>query len=130
MIRGTEDTDRIVNIVATRIRDLRRSRGETGTALAKALGVSPQQMTKIERGQCRASIVQLWQVAEHYGVPVETFLQNLLPGDQDTITPLRDRLTLELARAAKDAPPRLLEAVLRLLHSVAPSGDPSATARH
>ena len=57
-----------------RLKELRKASGVTQTALADALGVHPQTVSKWERGVSDPDISQLGDLAAALGVPLETLL--------------------------------------------------------
>jgi transcriptional regulator with XRE-family HTH domain len=114
---------RIVEIVAFRIRQLRLLKGERGAMLAEVLGISQQQMTKLERGESMVSLVQLAMIARHYNVSLERFFEELEPDDTGDAVWQRERLTLDIVRAIRNAPTMVLQAILKVLSSF-PGGEP------
>src|SRR5271168_2133528 len=91
---------KVVQTLAARIRDLRKSHGESGTQLAGVLGITHQQQSKLERGEYSISLLQLCTIAEHYRVPLRTLVQDLSP-DETPAAALHQRLQLDVARAAQ-----------------------------
>jgi transcriptional regulator with XRE-family HTH domain len=115
----------IVEVVASRIRALRKSRGETGTRLAQVLGITQQQEAKLEQGVCNVSLVQLWKIAQHYDVPLESFLdeqgplrmERVIRGDLSAAVDARHKLRVEVAQATRGVTTPMLEAVLKVLQA-------------
>ena len=64
-------------LVAERIRRYRNDRGYTQEALARALGLSYQQVQKYEIGGNRVSIGKLYEIAKFLGVPIEAFFEGM-----------------------------------------------------
>lgn len=54
-----------------RIALLRAERGESRRALAEAVGVNPQTIGYLERGDYNPSLELGMKIARHYGVPVD-----------------------------------------------------------
>ena len=52
----------------------RKRTGETQTALAKLIGVSPTQMGDMERGNTTTSFERLCLLCDHYGVTADYLL--------------------------------------------------------
>lgn len=59
--------------VGLRLRLLRRERGLSQTELARALGLTFQQVQKYEKGTNRISASKLWEAARFLSVPVSAF---------------------------------------------------------
>lgn len=55
----------------------RRSRGLTGSELAKKLGVSQQQVSRYERGICRIDVNTLMYLLNQLNVPLDIFFHNV-----------------------------------------------------
>ena len=62
-------------LVGKRIRDLRKKKGETQEGLASALAVTPQAISKWERGLSFPEISLLPRLADHFGCTVDTLLR-------------------------------------------------------
>jgi transcriptional regulator with XRE-family HTH domain len=80
--------------IGRRIRDRRRVSGLAQHELAKALGVSHQQLQKYEAGKNRISASRLWRCAEVLDTPISDFFadragKSAVNGNAD-----RDRLGL------------------------------------
>ena len=75
--------------IGARIRNLRLTRRVSQTALGRVIGVSCQQIQKVEKGTNRISASQLFQLAEEYGVPIDYFapkpLRKTVPKPDDAI---------------------------------------------
>ena len=63
--------------VAARIRARRNLLGMSQEELAKMLGVTAQQTQKYEAGETRVSASRLYAIAQHLGVPVSWFFEEL-----------------------------------------------------
>jgi transcriptional regulator with XRE-family HTH domain len=63
--------------ISRTLRDLRKQRKLTQSALAPILGVSFQQIQKFEHGVNRLSVAQLLAAARHFEVGLEYFLPEL-----------------------------------------------------
>jgi transcriptional regulator with XRE-family HTH domain len=64
-------------VVAGRIRTARLGRGYTQQKVAKALGLTFQQIQKYEKGANRVSIGRLCAISDILGVPLSYFLHGL-----------------------------------------------------
>jgi transcriptional regulator with XRE-family HTH domain len=107
-----------------RIKQLRLLSGTTQRHLAAQLGVSPQQVCKLETGNGRVSASQLLVIARFFEVPVADLFEGYdrnAPrdplGDAETSQMLRD-----LARAFLELEPRRREALTRLARALAAEG--------
>jgi len=69
--------------VGQRVRAVRELRGLTQTDLAKATGVTCQQIQKYERGTNRVSASRLMLISHALGQPVSTFFEPDEPGVRD-----------------------------------------------
>jgi DNA-binding XRE family transcriptional regulator len=82
--------------IGRRIRDRRRFSGLAQHELAKALGISHQQLQKYEAGKNRISASRLWRCAEVLDTPISDFFSDR-PGNaavNGNATPDRVRLVL------------------------------------
>lgn len=78
-----------------RLREIRRARGLSGTAVAEAIGISPQHYYDLEKGERRLNEDLLKSLADQFAVSVDYLL-----GRTDDPRTLRERL----AEAAKADP--------------------------
>jgi len=82
--RGTGVPDPVDVHVGARIRTRRLLIGMNQERLAKALGLTFQQVQKYEGGANRVSASRLSQIAEVLGVPISYFFSELNLGEADT----------------------------------------------
>lgn len=104
MARGQEEPDPIDVLVGFRMRTRRKALDMTQAALAKALGVSFQQVQKYERGANRVSASILFRTAAIQNVPISFYFDDpQAPIDAARSKPLDDLLRsadgIELASA-------------------------------
>lgn len=66
--------NRIDEIVAHRVREARVSAGLTQPELGKALNLTPQQVSKYEKGRGSLTLARLAQIAEALDQPIQSFL--------------------------------------------------------
>ena len=66
--------------VGMRVRALRMDRKMTQQELAKALGLTFQQVQKYEKGSNRISASKLWLIANYFKAPVAAFFDGLTEG--------------------------------------------------
>jgi transcriptional regulator with XRE-family HTH domain len=116
--------------VAARIRLRRGLLGMSQSDLARALGLTFQQVQKYERGSNRVSVGKLVRMAEILDVPLTFFFDGLeVPGvgealrsrgkDEDPAAAPLGRRDLDLLRSWRAAPPEVADAVTSLLRSIA-----------
>jgi transcriptional regulator with XRE-family HTH domain len=87
--------------VGARVRERRITLGLTQPQLAKALGVTFQQLHKYERGINRVSAGRLFEIARVLSVPVGYFYEGI--GEEGVRpVPQRERMILEIARNFAD----------------------------
>jgi transcriptional regulator with XRE-family HTH domain len=120
--------------VAARIRLRRGLLGMSQSDLARALGLTFQQVQKYERGSNRVSVGKLVRMAEILDVPLTFFFDGLeVPGlgealrirgkdEEDPAAAPLGRRDLDLLRSWRAAPPEVADAVTSLLRSIA-TGD-------
>lgn len=60
-------------LVGKCLRNLRDARRESQTEIGRAIGITFQQVQKFERGENRISASQLFELAQHFDVPVDHF---------------------------------------------------------
>lgn len=60
--------EKVLKLVGTRIKDLRKKNGETQSTLANAIGVSQDTISKIETGKVALTLEHQLSIAEHYHV--------------------------------------------------------------
>ena len=134
--RGTGVPDPIDVQVGGRIRARRLLIGMNQETLAKALGLTFQQVQKYEGGANRVSASRLSQIAEALGVPVEYFFTGLDAGGDEgpdaRASQARERLqrpeTIELVRSYYAiADPQLRQQFLDMVKAVANSQGPDRT---
>lgn len=114
--------------VASRIRLRRALLGMSQSDLAKALGITFQQVQKYERGSNRVSVGKLYRLADILDVPLAFFFDGLEPdGRQPPARPdipepsgILSRRELDLLRAWRGASPEVSDAVSALLRAIGP----------
>jgi transcriptional regulator with XRE-family HTH domain len=87
-----------------RIREVRRQKGLTQTALARLIGKTQGLIGKYERGDVRISTDTLWSIAEALGVPIAQLFERHGPDSRETILTRRRRLSSTGGRGASDPP--------------------------
>ncbi len=75
--------------VGQNIRRRRSQLGMSQEALARALGLTFQQVQKYERGTNRVSASRLWRLAEALDAPITFFFEGLAGGERPAPTPSR-----------------------------------------
>lgn len=122
----------IENHVAGRIRLRRGLLGMSQSDLAKALGITFQQVQKYERGSNRVSVGKLYRLADILDVPLTFFFDGLDVPDMrrppesfaataEGSSPILSRRELDLLRAWKTAPDDIADAVGSLLRAISPN---------
>ncbi|WP_366941783.1 helix-turn-helix domain-containing protein [Asticcacaulis sp.] len=114
--------------VAGRIRLRRGLRGMSQSDLARALGITFQQVQKYERGSNRVSVGKLYRLADILDVPLVFFFDGLegagmprLPADEvPEPAGILSRRELDLLRAWRQAPPEVADIIAGLLRSITP----------
>lgn len=96
MSKKPGDHDTIIHI-AHRLRDLRIQRDVKQDVLAKAWGVSTQQVDRLEKGEQRISLAQLVQAKKLLRVEMSYFFEGLEDPD-DKPDPVLTHRAIELAR--------------------------------
>ncbi|NBW12440.1 MAG: XRE family transcriptional regulator [Caulobacteraceae bacterium] len=101
---GPHPVDRYVG---RKVSEKRISLGYNQGDLARALGLTFQQIQKYEKGSNRISASKLWMISQFFGVEVDYFFEGLERGDvqggSETLTPTPNldypptRMTLEMA---------------------------------
>lgn len=71
----------VVAGIGARLRSLRRSRGETLTAVAAATGISPSTLSRLESGKRRATLEMLLPLARTYAVTLDELVGGPQTGD-------------------------------------------------
>lgn len=107
--------------VGPRLRQLRKERGETQTAMAKSLGISATYINLLENNQRSLSLQVLMRLSEVYGVDWRELIEDdstnvladLRNAMQDPIFG-EDKPDLQELRAALDHSPRLTRSLLHL----------------
>lgn len=82
---GRKAVDPIDSAVGKRLRSLRNQRGLSLERVGELLEVSPQQISRLERGQHRLSASQLYRLARGFGVPVGWFFRDYREADEDEL---------------------------------------------
>jgi transcriptional regulator with XRE-family HTH domain len=73
--RGEEERRTMSKEIGKMIREMRKAAGMSQMQLADKIGVSYQQVQKYEKGASKLNVPRLLQIAEIFGVPVMTFLE-------------------------------------------------------
>ncbi|MCW9034335.1 MAG: helix-turn-helix domain-containing protein [Rhodospirillales bacterium] len=81
-VSGNPDNENLENglinaHVSEMIKNRREKQGITKIALAQALGISPRQLTKIERGKARLSASHIFKAATYLETTVEALFQGI-----------------------------------------------------
>jgi transcriptional regulator with XRE-family HTH domain len=123
----------IENHVASRIRLRRGLLGMSQSDLAKALGITFQQVQKYERGSNRVSVGKLYRLSDILDVPLVFFFDGLETDAAKAAVdsarggeggaPVLSRRELDLLRAWKLAPSHVADAVSSLLRAIIPGSE-------
>jgi transcriptional regulator with XRE-family HTH domain len=102
-MRAREASD-LDKLVGHNIRIHRLDRGITQTELARAIGVSFQQVQKYENGTNRVGGGRLFKIAETLGTPVSTFFNGVdqakvSPGEESPVALLAENYALRFLQA-------------------------------
>jgi transcriptional regulator with XRE-family HTH domain len=118
--------------VGRRVQEKRLDLGLTQTALARAVGVSFQQVQKYEKGTNRVSASKLFEMAEFMKVDIPFFFRGLdgvQAGVGEEDTPVFDhehkatKQSVEIARLAPRLPPRNQKLILDMMREMLGEGD-------
>lgn len=74
MPRPTRTNVKLLKAVGDRLRKARTAKGLTQEALAEAIGVQPETVSRYERGTIPVSVSQLYEIAKTLDVGVEALL--------------------------------------------------------
>jgi len=109
--------------VAETIRATRMQRGFTQTDLARSIGVTSQQMHKIETGQSAITVGRLFTIAEILEVEPVRLLEAVdQAGERKQPSPAPTREVWELARLFRTLPDdRTRQAVTRMIRAIGKS---------
>ena len=123
VLNGPHPVDRHVG---RRVAEKRRTLGYNQSELAKALGLTFQQIQKYEKGNNRIAASKLWDIAVFLNVPVGYLFDGLDGGAADTAAGQGDvfvgkptRQSLEIARLAPRLNARQQKLVLELIQDMA-----------
>ena len=97
--------------VGLKIRELRKSNGMSQTQLANLVGVTFQQVQKIERAKNRISAGRLCVIALHFGLTPDYFFKEFFADQCDMQTDRAQLLALVQA-----ADPEVITAIMTLLN--------------
>lgn len=118
----TEETHPVDRHVGARLRVARLQKKMSQECLARAAGVTFQQMQKYEKGDNRVSASRLWMIAQTLALPVSFFFEGLpedLTGEQPHDREVREfqasPLGYQLAVAAMEHKPHSVQAHIELL---------------
>lgn len=75
--------DALIQRLAARVRDARKSRGLPRRVLSEMSGVSPRYLAQLEAGEGNISVILLQRVAAALDLKVETLLAETVPLDRD-----------------------------------------------
>lgn len=74
MTENTIDRGTVYVHVGKKLRELRTMRGMKQNEVAELIGVSPQQYHKYEDAKSKCSLTVLFQLADHYEVPISSII--------------------------------------------------------
>lgn len=118
--------DPVDQFVGARITERRLGLGLRQTDLAKALGLTFQQVQKYEKGTNRVSSSKLWATARYLGVGIEYFFEGLPSEaectDRDAVSPPvvpPTKLSLEIERMSRQLSVQQQRTILTLVSSMA-----------
>ncbi len=126
-----EDIHPVDRHVGRRVQEKRLDLGMTQTALAKAVGVSFQQVQKYEKGTNRVSASKLFEMAEFMQVGIPFFFEGFnraQPGVAETASAsfVHDfpttKHSAEIARLAPRLPARKQKAVVQIMREMLDEG--------
>lgn len=128
----TEEPHPVDRHVGRRVQEKRLDLGLTQTALARAVGVSFQQVQKYEKGTNRVSASKLFEMAEFMKVDIPFFFQGFkdaqpglgeeeAPGFNHEHKPTRQ--SLEIARLASRLPLRNQKLILEMMREILGESD-------
>ena len=118
--------------VGRRVQEKRLGLGLTQTALAKAVGVSFQQVQKYEKGTNRVSASKLFEIADFMKVDIPFFFDGYRaaqPGLAEEAAPAFEqdypmtRQSLEIVRLAPRLPLQKQKAVLQMMRAMLDDGE-------
>lgn len=112
--------------VGARIAERRQALGLTQAQLAKALGVTFQQVQKYESGANRVSASRLWMAAHCLGLPINGFFPDADPDagrEAEPRVPTRSPLARRIAKGAEALPEADQQVVLTLIRRLARDRD-------
>lgn len=97
MTRHNDKIDTIKKEIGVIIQNLRISGGKSRVEVAKAIGVSHQQLQKYERGKNVISIGRLITLAEYFGISINSLLEDVGTVNRNPVIK-ESRLSMELMR--------------------------------
>jgi transcriptional regulator with XRE-family HTH domain len=104
------DTMAVELHVGSRLRDMRLKSLETLADVAKALGMSTSQLSRLERGEQQLTVVELMRFAHHFDVPVTTFFLDFVA---ESVKVTRATQRPRLVRNVTSGEPVVQELLLR-----------------
>ena len=122
-----EDPHPVDRHVGRRVQEKRLDLGLTQTALAKAVGVSFQQVQKYEKGTNRVSASKLFEMADFMKVGIPFFFEGYAgaqPGLAEEAAPAFDhehrptKTSVEISRLAPRLPPRKQKLILDMMRDM------------
>ncbi len=105
--------------VGEQIRQRRKSNGLSRNALAKAIGVSNQQIQKYEVGANRISAGKLWVFAGLLNCSIEDFYLGYEGGEMDYIPPRYSKQQIQYMESIRWLPTPVQKQLVSLCRSVA-----------
>ena len=130
--RQTRSADDIDALVGQRLLAFRERAGLTRADVAKAIGVTFQQVEKYEKGTNRVAASRLYRLAHFFGCSIEAFFPAQDAGERDVGSPLNEMGGSKAGRRMADLfvqlPDRKREALLGVAEAMLePSEDGAAT---
>lgn len=109
--------------VGQRLADRRTALGMNQSSLAKALGITFQQIQKYETGTNRIAVSRLWAIAKALDVNVAYFFDDQSVEDAGLVTRPFSRTAREIARLVTDLPSDDQRLVLSVVRKIAVAQD-------
>ena len=85
---GSASADLVNVLLGQRIASLRTNRGLSGEALGLAVGVTAQQIERLERGRAWISAAMIYRLAEALETPVHSLFEGLPAADLRETAPV------------------------------------------
>jgi transcriptional regulator with XRE-family HTH domain len=122
-------SDDVTQRIADRLKELREQHKLSIRALARASGLSPELLSRSERGVTTATVASISKVCEALGIDLPTFFEFDRGVKTAPVDPLLDEVAILLAKLPRPAQRQAVRGLRSLLEAGAEKGSQQSVGR-